>query len=100
QPPPSLPRWGRRSAVAAVWHRGYYKLTSSLIAMQRSSDPNPSDSTRGILAQFLLFIGPIIAAGGILATIRPRELLAFYALLAPIGAAIWLAGVWLRFFKR
>ncbi len=63
----------------------------------KSEINNSNEPARSTLASFLLFTGPIVAAGGILAIFRTQERDPFYALLIPVGIIMWFAGVILRF---
>ena len=56
----------------------------------------PQESTRSITASFLLFTGPLVGGGGLLAILRTGERNALFALLMPIGIVMWFAGLWLR----
>ena len=56
----------------------------------------PEESTRSLTASFLLFTGPLVGGGGLLAILRTGERDPFFALLMPIGIVMWFAGLWLR----
>lgn len=57
--------------------------------------PPPPGTRRTTLGQFLVFIGPIIFAGGFLAIWRTGERNWFYGTLGVLGMLLWGLGVFL-----
>ena len=58
------------------------------------------ESSRAILASFLLFMGPLVGGGGLLAMLRTQHRDLFFALLVPVGMGMWLAGFLLKWTGR
>ena len=44
----------------------------------------------------MLFMGPVVGGGGLLAMMRTGERDLFFAALIPIGAVMWITGLWLK----
>ena len=60
------------------------------------SNTSTKPSTPHHWTGFLLFMGPLLSGGGVLAMLRTGDRDLFFCLLIPIGIVTWLIGWWLR----